>query len=209
MEGASQLWYLDDPPLSPTSLPASPSGPLPTMTAPPTNYAAYGSFQDWREPIHRGVITLDTSVCIRAMPPSNSSSGSPSLSSAITSAGPSANDGSLPSWLQIPTQAISYQIHHTAVPRRSPASRLSPRTVAPPSPNTAFVPQPMAAVPLTNQASPASATSSYITCGSEEKGTAKVASDREATGAPSRKRCIQLSQSPVWQFWNRRCNQTP
>ena len=180
------------------------------MTAPPINFAAFSPFQDWREPIRQGLITLETSVCIRATPPSNSSSNTPSLSSPIPSACPGANDGSLHR-LQIPTQATSYQkLCHTAFLGRSTAStpsRSSPRTVAPPSPKT-FVPRPMAAVPLTNQAELASATSSYITCGSEENGAAKAASGRDTTGTPSRKRCIQLSQSPVWQFWNRRCNRT-
>ena len=256
IRGASNLWYREEPPLSP---PASPNNPSPTMTASPTNSASNGSFQDWREPIRgvicRGMISLETNICIRAvLPPSNSNPSSPSPTSPTTSPG----------------------FRPTAAARRSPVSR-SPRTRAPPYPSALSVarPQqpPMTAVPLTNQATPPSAasiapTSSGVSqrresqraiprgeapkllktfgmrgllspptvtspsaamtglnrphttsrelkgcgktsgkadnCSSGKKGTISLAS---TAAAPSRMRGTQLSQSAVWQFWNRRCNQ--
>jgi hypothetical protein len=155
IQDVSKLWYLEEPPsplspLSPTSLSTSPISPLSTVTASSINSAASDTFQDWRQPIRQG-ITLDTNICIRAVPPSLSS---PSPSS----------PSSLPSGLQIPTRAPS-QIHRSArvtvVPRRSSVSRSSPIVPVPPSPNALPRPHqpPMAAVPLTNQAMLASAAS--------------------------------------------------
>jgi hypothetical protein len=281
IQDASNLWYLEEPPLSPTSLPTSPYSPLSTVTTSSTYSASNGSFQDWREPIRQGLITLETDICIKAMPPSPAT---PSPSFPIPSANSGINGGGLPSMLQISTQATSHQISRsaraTAIPRRSPVSRLSPRTTAPSSPKTWFVPRPpqplMAAVPITNQATPASAASNTLESndvsqgrasqgsiargetpkvlktpdmegsmsltltitspsgvtgphrlhtgvgepmsrgntsgqadirGPAKKGTAGLAPDREATGAPPRMRGTSLSQSSVWQFWNRRCNQ--
>jgi hypothetical protein len=257
IQDASNLWYLEELPLS---LPASPNSPSSTMTPSPTNSASNGSFKDWREPIHgvicRGMISLETNICIRAVPPPSNSSPSP-----LSPSSPTTSPGFRP----------------TAVPRRLPVSRLSPRTPAPPYPNVSSVALPhqpsMTAVPVINPAMPASAASiaptsngvsqrresqraiprgeapkllktpgmggllspptvislSAVTgshrphtaakeprrCGKTSgqadtccpaKGTASLVSDSEATGAPPRMRGTQLSQSVVWQFWNRMCN---
>jgi hypothetical protein len=197
MQDASNLWYLEEPPLSPTSLPASPSSPSSTVTASPTNSAASGSFQDWREPIRQGLISLETDICIRAIPLSNSSPSSPAPSSPITSADSSASDSRLSSRLQISSQATSRQIHrsarHTAVPRRSPVSRLSPRTPAPPSPKALSVPRPqqppMAAVPLTNQATLASAASIALA-------SSGVSQRRDSQGSIARGEAPTLLKTP-------------
>lgn len=229
---ASNLWCLEESPLLPTSLPASQSTPLSTVTASSANSAASGSFRDWREPIRRGLITLDTNISIRAVPPSRPSPSSP--------------PSSLPSRPQIPTCApsqICRPARPTAVPRRSPVSRSSPIVPEPPSPDAVPRPgqQPMSAVPLTNQAMLASVASIAptsnrvlqggiareapkllktrdsgvsispltVTFTSAIKGTAILASDPEATGPRSQKRGMQLFQSSVWQFWNRISNKTP
>jgi hypothetical protein len=88
---ARDLWYLEEPLLSPTSpLAVSPnqSSPSLTVTAISTNSASQGPFNDWREPIRRGLISLDTEThyCIRSPPESNS--GSPASISPTLSGGP-------------------------------------------------------------------------------------------------------------------------
>ena len=144
IRGASNLWYREEPPLSP---PASPNNPSPTVTASPTNSESNGSFQDWREPICgvicRGMISLETDICIRAASQ------------------------------QLQPQ-LSFSGFHNNIPRfqaysgRSPVSR-SPRTPAPPYPSALSVARPqqppmtaVAAVPLTNQATPPSTASKVI-----------------------------------------------
>ncbi len=236
--------------MSPTSpsQPASPSGPLSSATVSPTCSTASGSFQDWREPIRQGLISLESNICIRAMSPICSPT-SPSPSFPITPGASGANDGNTPT----PTPIAAHQIRRSA--RRYPASRLSPRSLASPFSNVLSVPRPqqplMAAVPLTNQATPASAshiappdvedsmspplitstsplgvmghklhsgdgkprhrgngTDQADVCGSVKKGTcaSPLASDSKATGAPSRRRGVQMSENPIWQFWNQKCN---
>ena len=159
IQTASNLWYLDVPPLSPTSLPVSPNqnSPSPTMTASSVGSASDASFADWREPIRRGLNSPDTHICIRAVPPSTSSSIATSPSSPTSSA---VSSGSISSPLQIGTQSIARPTHGSARPKAgsqlSPTSGLLPRTLAP-SPSTAlpepFSPQrpPIAASPLTDK----------------------------------------------------------
>src|SRR5260370_42341991 len=158
MRGAFSSWYLEELPFSPTSQPSSPSSPLTTAIASPTSSTATGLFQDWREPIRQGLITIKTDICIKPMPPSNSSPSSPAPSSPTAPAASSANDSSQSSRLQISTQTASHQIPRSPKRRRSPASRLSPGAQAPPSWTTPHQQHPTAAVSLNYQATLASVT---------------------------------------------------
>jgi len=83
IRGAPKSWYLEEPPLSSTSLPAV----LPTLSSPLasstlrtvlTTSALGGPFKDWREPI-RQRLSSHTSIRVRGLPCGNSISSPPAM----------------------------------------------------------------------------------------------------------------------------------
>ncbi|KAI9507837.1 hypothetical protein F5148DRAFT_63791 [Russula earlei] len=165
LQSTSNQWYLDEPPLSPTSPPEAPSpnrsNPSPTMTATSIGSVVDTTFEDWREPIRRRLNSPDTSICIRATPPSASSS-SPSSPSSLTpsacSSG-SGSDGSPPSKLSMrSTRSTARRTHRSAQPmavsQRPPTSRLSQRMPTSSRSTTTLQQTPIAALPLAVKATP-------------------------------------------------------
>lgn len=140
--GAHNEWYLDKLPLSQKVLRQAArnrSSPSSTITAPPTDSVAYGSFDDWREPIRQDLITLHTNVRI-----SGSSHGNP-----IRPLSEFRND--IPS--TVPPTAVTQQ------PSLSRRPRVSMRRLAPPFPmeppaSPSSWPSHIAASPLNDRATP-------------------------------------------------------
>ncbi|KAH9955996.1 hypothetical protein BC827DRAFT_1271203 [Russula dissimulans] len=133
IQAASRLWYLDVPPLSPTSLPVSPNQSSPTVTSTSVGSSPDESFEDWREPIRRGLDSPDTHICVRAVPPSTSSSIATSPSSPTPFA---ISSGSIDSPVRM--RSIARPTPRSARPKAgSPTSGLSPRAPAP-APSTAL-----------------------------------------------------------------------
>jgi hypothetical protein len=165
IQGEPDSWYLEEPPLSPTSPPeVSPnrSSPSPNMTASPTNSVADGPFQDWREPFRQGLVSPDANVRIWAPSPTNSNPCSPAPASPTTSGGSSVRDGSPLSVLPIPAQSPAHTRRRSARPTLA-SQRLplvSQRRTAPPSPTILPVPSPqqppIVASPLKDRATPIS-----------------------------------------------------
>lgn len=159
IQGAHNLWYLEEPPLSPGSPQAvSPNRNTPprTITTSTTNSTADGPFRDWREPIRQGLISSHADIRIRALSPNDSSPGSPTSSSAIGLNG--CDDRSSPI-LRTTAQSSVHLTHrlarHTVTSQRlgSPLSKQSPRKTAPPSQTTHISSQkpPIASFPPKDQ----------------------------------------------------------
>ncbi|KAH9966990.1 hypothetical protein BJV74DRAFT_284201 [Russula compacta] len=161
IQGASNLWYIEEPPLSPTSLPAvspNPGNPSPTMTTSPTNSTVNGPFQDWKEPIRRGLISLDTDIRIRAVPPSNSSPypSAPPFPIPIPCTSSSSSDAGLLSRME----STAHQAHISAWPIVASQQQLAPRLPARmrdrsyPTAQSVLLCQQPTASPMTHRATP-------------------------------------------------------
>jgi hypothetical protein len=159
------MWYLEEPPLSPTpECVASPnwSNPSPAMTAPSTKSTADGLFQDWREPIRQGLNSPHADIRIRAWPTNNPSPGPPASRSTTPSDGSNCRDGVSLSISRIPPHSSVHITHrstrHTLASQPSQLSKVFPRSTASPLQATPPVPppqqSPIVPLPSEDQATP-------------------------------------------------------
>lgn len=155
------MWYIEEPPLSPTSLPAvspNPGDPSPTMTTSPTNSTVNGPFQDWKEPIRRGLISPDSDILIRAVPPSYSSPSPPAPPFPIPTpcTGSSSSDGCSLSRIQFTAHPAHISARPVVASQRQPAPRLLRRMRDPsyPAAQSVLPCQQPTASPMTDKATP-------------------------------------------------------
>jgi hypothetical protein len=172
IQGAPNLWCLEEPPL----LPASPQADSPSRNTPPpittastTDSTADGPFQDWREPIRQGLISPHANIRIRALSPNDTSPGTPASPSAIPPGVSSGCDDRSFSVLGIPAQSSVHHTHrsvrHTVTSQRSPLSKEFQRRTAPLS-QTTHIPSrqpPIASLSPKDQATPTPVLENSIT----------------------------------------------